>query len=187
MLSLYVIYFYFHDIPSSPANSPLENSHPNSEYRNKKKEESKPESYRSDRTYFLIALGLLNLFLKGTMSCFETLGINFAEARFHLSNEQTANIISACGFFGSLILLTIKIWIAEKLDDIQIMSLGYVFYVAGICMHVVFNDETDSYPTLRYMLSMFCIYSVGYPVSLVGLLGLFSKGSSMMILLLYII
>jgi hypothetical protein len=124
----------------------------------------------------LIGCAILNVFIKGSMSCFETFGIDFAENRFDLAYRETGAIISFCGFCGASTLLLVKLSIAERLSDTQIMMTGYVFFVIGIAINIFLNEDPDLNPTWQYVLSMFFIYSIGYPACHVGLIGMFSKG-----------
>jgi len=126
----------------------------------------------------LIGCAILNVFIKGSMSCFETFGIDFAESRFDLSYRETGAIISFCGFCGASTLVLVKLSIAERMNDTQIMMTGYCVFVIGISINLFLKGDPDLNPTWQYVLSMFFIYSIGYPACHVGLIGMFSKGMS---------
>jgi len=124
----------------------------------------------------LIGLFMLNLFVKGTMSCYEAFGIDFAETRFNLKDSETGAIVSVCGFCGALLLVIIRMLSAGKMSDVQIIIIGYCLYILGVILNIFLKDDADLNPTWLYALSIFCIYAVGYPACHVGLIGLFSKG-----------
>lgn len=123
----------------------------------------------------LIGLFMLNLFAKGTMSCYEAFGIDFAETSFNLKYSETGSIISACGVCGTFLLVIIRMVIAKKMSDVEIIIAGYCIYVSGILLNLFVHDAAELNPTWLYTLSMFCIYAIGFPTCHVGLIGLFSK------------
>lgn len=177
-ITLYFLYFHFNDGPCVNPVGGLFLLTP-SETSIGDKTPDVPLSFHLSATgSSLIGLSMLNLFAKGTMSCYEAFGIDFAKTSFNLKYSETGAIVSACGFCGALLLVIIRMLIAKKMSDVQIIIAGYCIYVSGILLNLFLNDDAELNPTWYYALSMFCIYAIGFPLCHVGLIGLFSKGKT---------
>ncbi len=128
-------------------------------------------------TACLLGCMFLNGSLKGPMSCFEALGVEFAETRYALERSYVGSVISVVGFFGAITLLVMKISITQHTNDILLISVGLVLFILGITVNLWLDqDDPDHNPGILYVISMFLIYSLGYPLSHTALVGLFSKG-----------
>ena len=129
-------------------------------------------------TLCLIACMFLNVFVKGPMSCFETLGVEFANSTFNMPREEAGMIVAFAGFLGAMNLLILRISITQYYTDIQIIMFGYSMFIVGILTNLFLDmDDSDNNSKWMYALSIFFIYSVGYPVCHVALIGFFSKGT----------
>lgn len=118
---------------------------------------------------------ILNAFTKGPMSCFETLGINFAESRFGIHRSTAGTIVASMGVVGAVNLMAMKI-LSARFDDSILTSGGIVVFIVGIIMNTFLDKENvDMNPDWKYLLSIFFSYGVGYPICHTALIGLFSK------------
>lgn len=118
---------------------------------------------------------VLNAFTKGPMSCFETLGIEFAESRFGMHRATAGSIVASMGIVGAVNLMAMKI-LSARFDDSVLTSGGIVFFILGIIMNTFLDKENvDMNSDWKYLLSMFFSYGIGYPICHTALIGLFSK------------
>lgn len=131
----------------------------------------------SIRTCCLIGCMAMNAFTKGPMSCFETIGIEFAQSRFDMHRAEAGIIVATMGLTGAILLLTMGV-LSQRIDDTKLTIGGILFFVIGIFMNTLL-DEDDINPKWKYTLSMFCCYSIGYPICHTALVGLFSKSKSL--------
>lgn len=131
----------------------------------------------TNHTLCLYGCMFLNVFVKGPMACFETLGVEFAESHFEMQRQQAGSIVAAAGFLGALNLLILKFYITQHYNDVQIIILGYSMFIIGIMLNTTLDKEDPkNNPIWMYALSMFFVYSCGYPICHVALIGYFSKG-----------
>jgi MFS transporter, ceroid-lipofuscinosis neuronal protein 7 len=127
--------------------------------------------------YDLCILGcmLLNVATKGSIASFETLGIAIAEEYFDMSSSHAGFIIAACGLCGVVALLNLGI-LERNFTDVYIIAGGMMVMLSGICGLLIIDasgavGRSDG----GYVLSMFLIYGVGYPIGHTAVIGLFSK------------
>jgi ceroid-lipofuscinosis MFS transporter 7 len=116
---------------------------------------------------------LLNISTKGTIGAFETMGISLAESYFGMQSSKAGAIVGTCGTFGVIALLSMG-HLSQIFTDIQLICGGMLVMCAGMT-GLVFLDEDQNNPSWEYMLAMFMMYSVGYPIGHTALIGLFSK------------
>jgi len=172
--TLYLIYNYFEDIPRS--------SKPPT-----KKKSSRQVAYdevANGRACFgffniyntcLYGCMVLNALTKGPMSCFETLGVEFAESRFGMQRAEAGAIVATMGFIGACNLMAMGA-LSERFDDIQLTIAGIILFMTGIVMNTFLDqDDIDNNAQWRYVVAMFFTYSIGYPICHTALIGLFSK------------
>ena len=119
---------------------------------------------------------LLNIVTKGSIACFETIGLKTATSKYGLSSSEAGTIVSTCGLFGVAILLSMGI-IEKKYSDVQIIIGGIIFMLAGITSFVLAPVvQTMGIPgSWCYVLGIFLIYSIGYPLGHTAAMALFSK------------
>lgn len=129
--------------------------------------------YLSVRMLCLLGCMFMNAFTKGPMSCFETLGIEFAESRFDMYRAQAGSIVATMGFLGAFFLMVMG-FLSQRFDDTQLTSAGIFLFVIGIIMNATL-DQNEMNAHWKYVLSMFFCYSIGYPICHTALVGLFSK------------
>lgn len=123
----------------------------------------------------IVACMILNAFTKGPMSCFETLGIEFAESRFSLDRAEAGSIVATMGLIGAVILILMRVSF-NKYQDAEVVFGGICVFVLGVSINFTLdknNSEMNS--TWLYAISMFMTYSVGYPICHTALVGMFSK------------
>jgi ceroid-lipofuscinosis MFS transporter 7 len=116
---------------------------------------------------------LLNVSTKGSIASFETLGVSIAQSHFQMMSARAGAIVAACGTVGVCALLSMG-YLADKFTDIQLITGGMVVMAVGIASLTSLEEGVQN-KSWRFMLSMFLIYSIGYPVGHTAVLGLFSK------------
>lgn len=120
----------------------------------------------------IVGCMLLNIASKGSIASFETLGISYAETYFDMYSARAGTIVASCGTLGVVALLCMGR--LEKLfSDVQLIAGGLVVMAAGIFS--LSSVQEDSAGDWRYVLAIFMIYSVGYPIGHTAVIGLFSK------------
>lgn len=118
---------------------------------------------------------ILNAGTKGPMSCFETLGVEYAESRFGMHRADAGVIVATMGLLGAVILMVMGT-LSKLLDDTQLTTAGILFFMTGILMNTTLDrEDVDNNPTWRYVVSMFFSYSIGYPICHTAIISLFSK------------
>ena len=130
--------------------------------------------------YDLCILGcmLLNVATKGSIASFETLGIAIAEEFFDMSSSRAGFIIAACGLCGVVALLNLGL-LERNVTDVYIIAGGMMIMLAGICGLLILDAAraVRSPADWGYVLSMFLIYGIGYPIGHTAVIGLFSKST----------
>jgi MFS transporter, ceroid-lipofuscinosis neuronal protein 7 len=116
---------------------------------------------------------LLNVSTKGSIGSFETLGINIAEIQFNMTSATAGTIVASCGTIGVAALLSMG-YLATFFNDIQLICGGMVIMCCGI-LNLAFLDDTSSNPSWKFILAIFLVYSIGYPIGHTAVIGLFSK------------
>eukprot|EP00978_Attheya_sp_CCMP212_P016508 scaffold43285_cov44-Attheya_sp.AAC.2 len=116
---------------------------------------------------------LLNVTTKGSIACFETVGITFAATHFDMTNSRAGVIVATCGLLGVFALLSMG-HIAKFLTDIQMISGGMFVMCLG-ALSLADIPEGAHTASWRYYVSIFMIYSIGYPIGHTAVIGLFSK------------
>lgn len=116
---------------------------------------------------------LMNISTKGTIASFETLGISFADSHFDLESSYAGAVVGTCGTCGVVALLSMG-YLVTYFNDIQLISGGIMIMALGI-ISLSQLEEGDDNPTWRYWISIFMVYSVGYPIGHTAVIGLFSK------------
>lgn len=124
---------------------------------------------------------LLNVSTKGSIAAFETMGISFAESHFQMASSRAGTIVATSGLFGVFALLSMG-HLTRHFTDVQLIYGGMAVMAVGIVSLAGFNesvvagmDEHNGNPTWRYVLAIFLIYAIGYPIGHTAVIGLFSK------------
>ena len=124
----------------------------------------------------LLGCMLLNVSTKGSIGSFETLGISFAESHFGLEPEAAGLIVSLNGMIGVISLLSMG-QLGKFLTDIQMIVGGITVCAVGIIsfsgLQSVENGGVNA--TWQYILGIFMVYGIGYPIGHTAVIGLFSK------------
>jgi MFS transporter, ceroid-lipofuscinosis neuronal protein 7 len=117
---------------------------------------------------------LLNVSTKGSIGSFETLGINIAEMQFDMTSARAGTIVACCGTVGVAALLSMG-YLATFFNDIQLICGGMVVMCCGI-LSLSFLEDNSSNPSWKFVVAIFLLYSIGYPIGHTAVIGLFSKG-----------
>lgn len=67
--------------------------------------------------------------------------------------------------------------LSQLLSDIQLISGGMIVMAIGILSLTAIEEDGEN-SSWRYLLSIFMIYSIGYPIGHTAVIGLFSKSKS---------
>jgi ceroid-lipofuscinosis MFS transporter 7 len=116
---------------------------------------------------------MLNVSTKGSISSFETLGISIAESHFDMFSARAAAIVASCGTVGVVALLSMG-YVSKYMSDIQLICGGMMVMAVGILSLTQIDEEAVN-PTWRFILPIFLIYAIGYPIGHTAVIGLFSK------------
>ena len=116
---------------------------------------------------------LLNVATKGSIACFETLGIEYAETHFNMVSQNAGMLVATCGTFGVFALLSMGN-LEAHFSDVQLICGGMIVMGSGI-MSLVGVEAGHENSHWRYFFSMFLIYAIGYPIGHTAVIGLFSK------------
>jgi len=119
----------------------------------------------------MIAWGfLMNVVTKGSVSCYETLGIIVFMDDFGFRKADAGFIFSLCGTIGVLALLSMK-WLCKWTSDVHLVFNGCMLMaLSGVLIY--FGYFVGSYGIIA---SIFLMYSLGYPVGHTAVIGMFSK------------
>lgn len=127
----------------------------------------------------LLGCMLLNVSTKGSIGSFETMGISFAETHFGLEPAVAGLVVSICGMIGVCFLLSMG-WIGRILTDIQMIIGGITVCAVGIISFAQLKsvEMGAENSIVHYIIGIFMIYGIGYPIGHTAVIGLFSKGKS---------
>lgn len=139
-------------------------------------------------TYNATLLGcmLLNVSTKGSIGSFETMGISFAQSHFDLKPEVAGTIVSICGAIGVISLLSMG-YLGRFLTDVQMIIGGITVCAIGIIGFAPLTSVENGADNAmwKYIMGIFMIYGIGYPIGHTAVIGLFSKGKNHSTLLQY--
>jgi ceroid-lipofuscinosis MFS transporter 7 len=116
---------------------------------------------------------LLNVSTKGSIASFETLGITMAESHFDMTSARAGTIVACCGSVGVISLLSMG-HLSQFVSDIQLIGGGMIVMATGIVSLTALDEEGGNKPW-HFILAIFLIYSIGYPIGHTAVIGLFSK------------
>mmetsp|Transcript_15740 Transcript_15740/g.23959 ORF Transcript_15740/g.23959 Transcript_15740/m.23959 type:complete len:510 (+) Transcript_15740:151-1680(+) len=121
----------------------------------------------------LIGCMFLNISTKGSIAAFETLGIAFASSHFDIYSARAGATVGACGTIGVVALLSMK-YLGKIMSDLQMVCSGMLIMFAGVFALTRVEDGKDN-PTWLYVVSIFLVYAVGYPIGHTAVIGMYSK------------
>ena len=124
---------------------------------------------------------LLNIATKGSIATFETLGIAIAQEYFDMHSFRAGIIVACCGAGGVVALLNMD-KLEQRFSDVHIIVGGMLIMIAGIASLTTIENKLNN-PDWSYVLAMFLIYSIGYPIGHTAVIGLFSKSKYFYMLL----
>lgn len=124
----------------------------------------------------LLGCMILNVSTKGSIGSFETMGISFAESHFGLQPSVAGLVVSLCGMVGVCTLLSMG-FLGRFLTDIQMIIGGITVCAVGIITFASLESvEMGAENSLtHYVIGIFMIYGIGYPIGHTAVIGLFSK------------
>jgi hypothetical protein len=91
----------------------------------------------------LVMIGglLLNIALKGSIACFETLGAEYAMVRYNLNSVQTGYTFACFGACGVVALMSFRI-LCHYVNDVQLV-LGGMLIMSASCALLVNVEVSD--------------------------------------------
>lgn len=109
-----------------------------------------------------ICAGLfLNVFTKGSVGVYETLGVQVAVTDFGFIPSQAGYIVSTCGAIGVITLLFMKP-IVDVFHDTKLMVGGIAVMVLSCFLLIDYG--VGPLNTWRFYVAIFCMYASGYPI-----------------------
>ena len=148
----------------------------------KKAKDPRANEYASEMVCFgyltlydatILGCMLLNIATKGSIGSFETVGIRYAESHFEMLNSRAGVVVGSCGTLGCISLLSMG-RLSKYVRDFHMIIFGLFTMSLGI-ISLAFLSEDQVNAQWRYMLSIFLVYSIGYPIGHTAIMGLFSK------------
>lgn len=130
------------------------------------------------RQDYCAVVGLvLNVITKGSIGCYETILVVYANKALNMGSPTVGFVVAACGFWGVCALLSFKP-LSKVFDDVQLM-LGGIAVMVVSCLLLIGSIRP---PTLSlqiqkkiWALAVFLMYAVGYPIGHTAVIGWFSK------------
>lgn len=174
MVGFFLVHFYFEDAPIRAGTKSKSKSIRQQEY---DAFANAPSCFgiTSVYTVALVSCMFMNAFTKGPMSCFETLGVEFADRRYGIDRATAGIIVATCGLLGCVDLMIIKLSF-NRHDDSKTTIFGILVFAMGIGLNLNLDrEDAENNSAWRYAFTMFLAYSVGYPICHTALVGLFSK------------
>ena len=129
---------------------------------------------------FIITGGfLLNIATKGSIACFETLGVQFGISHFNFTSADAGFFFASCGAFGVIALLNFK-RLTDYINDIDLIIGGIFVMIFSVALlsHYALFDDVQSIQIWRFYTSIITIYAIGYPIGHTAVIGMFSKMST---------
>lgn len=114
----------------------------------------------------------LNVFTKGSVGVYETLGVGVAVNTFGFTPADAGYVVSTCGAIGVIALLFMKP-IAARFHDTKLMVGGIAVMIMS-CLILIDWGGTPMYHW-RYFVAIFAMYATGYPIGHTAVLTWFSK------------
>lgn len=133
-------------------------------------------SRRSADIFATVGL-VLNVITKGSIGCYETIGVIYAQQAFGASGPTVGYVVALCGFCGVCALLSFKP-LSRCFDDVQLM-VGGIAVMLFSCVLLVqavrpagLSIQTEE---SLWAVAVFAMYAVGYPIGHTAVIGWFSK------------
>lgn len=154
------------------ANTNESNSIINPEEKDANINSSKSKEKKKLMSFCIIAMILLNVTTKGSISVYETIGAHIAITRYGMTVTEVGILVTSCGVFGFVQLLLFKSFWTKYFSDMTLMLGGIFTMIISQMIAVSYAQE----PTKEAFLTSFIImYAVGYPIGHTAVLGAFSK------------
>ena len=131
---------------------------------------------KADTNIAIIVCMMLNIVTKGSIACFETMGMLTATESFGMTSSDAGLVVSVCGSVGVISLVAMGI-IQKIFTDIQIILFGMTVMLVGIAAialapYITLSTIPGSWV---FICVIFFVYSVGYPLSHTAAMALYSK------------
>ena len=108
---------------------------------------------------------VLNIITKGSIGCYETLGVSYAETNLQLSGPKTGMVVAGCGLLGVVFLLSFKA-LGKLFDDVElilygigVMVLSCLLMIRGLWAPLIGSDDVDAYAI--WLTAMISMYGIG--------------------------
>lgn len=125
----------------------------------------------------IVGCMLLNLPPSGSIAVFETIGIAVAESNFDMVSSRAGLLVGFCGTLGVIALLQMG-RLSLIFSDVHLIGGGMLAMGIGVFLLSSLDEEDGAFnPTWKFVLSIFFVYSIGYPIGHTAIVGLFSKST----------
>jgi ceroid-lipofuscinosis MFS transporter 7 len=125
----------------------------------------------SINNWLAVAGCLLNVTTKGTIGVYETMGAEFVVSHFQWSLAKVGSVFAMFGMLGVGCLLCFN-RLVKVFGDVELIMYGMSIMMIS-CMLLM--SEFGTQMEWQFYLSLFLLYSVGYPVGHTAVLGMVSK------------
>lgn len=122
-------------------------------------------------TWLAFAGCLLNVTTKGTIGVYETMGAEFVMSHFQWPLAKVGMVFASFGILGVGCLLCFD-RLVKVFGDVELMMYGMTVMMIS-CMLLM--SEFGTQMEWQFYLSIFLLYSVGYPMGHTAVLGMVSK------------
>lgn len=110
--------------------------------------------------HLLLGAFMLGVATQGTISCFETLGAEYAMTKFDLTSAEAGSIFATCGAVGVLVVFATGI-LSRYWNGVELI-IGGVALMIVTCL-VLVSSPTGASGLRVFQGAVFLTYSVGYP------------------------
>eukprot|EP01084_Bolivina_argentea_P057523 105110_1 len=123
---------------------------------------------------------MANIVTKGSIACYETLAVEYAMSSFSWKSTDAGYTVACFGAVGVIALFSMR-WLLKFANDIQLIIWGMVVMCgSSIILSLApivrqYTSQHSGKDSWLFFVSMFMMYSVGYPIGHTALIGLFSK------------
>lgn len=125
-----------------------------------------------NRIYLLMMF--LNFTTRGAIAIYEAQSSQILLGQFGLSEILLGTVVTCAGSAGTVNFIFFKEFWCENFSDMTMMIGGILLMGLPQALDIQFGD-TERYSLWRFLLPLFLMYSIGYPVGNSAVLGSFSK------------
>jgi len=132
-----------------------------------------PQNTALNHVFYLMIF--LNFTTRGAIATYESQASTILLDFYHITQLQLGFIVTISGSVGTLQLLFFKQFWTKHFSDMTLMIGGFFLIGAAAVLVVDFGPTNNARQARwRFILSMFIVYAIGYPIANSAVLGSFS-------------